>query len=140
MAAQLKVFYTTAARLNQLEVRNGQLIFVKDARRIYLDMNGVRIGYDSTVIFETDDERAAYENPQEGFYFVLDTNSMWLFKNEWIPINNESRDVIFFGDVDSFPQQGNKDVLYVDGDAIYRYDDYLSEYSAVSTRQEWGKL
>ena len=60
MAAQLKIFYTTAARLSQLEVKNGQLIFVKDAKRIYLDMNGLRIGYDGTAIFDTEDDLTGF--------------------------------------------------------------------------------
>lgn len=96
MAAQLKIFHTIASRLNQLEIRNDQLVFVEDVKRVYLDMNGLRIEYDGTVIFDTEDERMECKNPQGEFYFVIDTNTMWLYDGEWICMNDKPEEVIYF--------------------------------------------
>ena len=47
MAAQLKIYHTTAAKLDQLQIKNGQLIIVDDTHMLYLDMNNIRNFYGS---------------------------------------------------------------------------------------------
>jgi hypothetical protein len=140
MPARLKVYYTSAARLDDLEIERGQLIFVSDMKRLYLDMNGTRICYDNIVTFGTEEDRESYQYPEEGFYFVTETSIMWYYSDGWFPINAKPDEVFLFGDPSSFPLEGSPDKLYISDDAIYRYDVNTSSYVIVSTKQQWGTL
>ena len=141
MPARLKVYYTSAARLDELAIESGQLIFVSDINRIYLDMNGTRLCYNNIVTFGTEEQREEYTHPREGFYFVIETSMMWYYSlGQWSPINAKPDEVFFFGDSSSFPPEGLPNVLYISDDAIYRYDVDTSSYVMVSTRQQWSTL
>ena len=65
---------TTSQNLENIEIIKGQLIFVKDKREFYLDLEGKRIPYQSIVILETEDDRLDMLDPVEGFYYVQETN------------------------------------------------------------------
>lgn len=140
MPARLKVYYTSAARLDDLEIDSGQLIFVSDMKRLYLDMNGTRICYNNIITFETEEDRENYQYPREGFYFVTETSIMWYYSDGWSPINAKPDEVFCFGDPSSFPLEGSPNMLYISDDAIYRYDVDIGSYVIVSTKQQWSTL
>ena len=48
----LKVVSTTSARLGQLPVEYGQLIFVKDTRELYFDHQEGRVPYNQIIILK----------------------------------------------------------------------------------------
>lgn len=141
MAAIVKVYSTVASKLNQLQVVDGQLIFVKDIKKIFLDMNGIRLGYDPIQVFSTEEERQGVLAPVEGFYFVESTGVMWRFSNEWKQLTPSNLDPLFFGNKkEDFPSQGNSATLYVADNATYKWDSLLKEYIMISNKTEWEKL
>lgn len=139
-AAIVKVYSTVASKLNQLQVTDGQLIFVKDTKRIFLDMNGLRLGYDTIQVFPTDEERLQILAPVEGFYFVESTGIMWRYNNEWKQLTPSNLNPLFFGNREDFPPEGNPATLYLTDDATYKWDSLLREYIIVSNKTEWKMI
>ena len=84
----LSVVETTASRLPDLSIKNGQLIFVKDSQKIALDIDGKRTFYNQTVVLQTETERTSLLAPITGlFYFVIETAILWTYQTEgWIQI------------------------------------------------------
>jgi len=85
---------TTSERLDTIEVKPGQLIFVSDKREIYLDINGdnvaKRVPYHSILTLLTEDARVALDNPAQGFYYVIEDNKLWNYIDErWTDITNK---------------------------------------------------
>lgn len=79
---------TTASRLPDLAIENGQLIFVKDTQKVALDINDKRIFYNQINVLQTDTERTSLLAPITGaFYFVKDTAILWMYQEGWIQIS-----------------------------------------------------
>lgn len=74
--AVVKFIYTTSAKLNDLPVEDGQIIFVPDMSTIGLDTHGQRSIFHTIKEFETEEERAATPFPAIGFYWVEETESI----------------------------------------------------------------
>lgn len=142
MAAIMKVYSTVDAKLSQLSVRDGNLIFTTDTRRIYLDMNGNRMGYDTIRVFNKDSDRQAVLAPVEGFYFVRDTGVLWnVTAGKWRQMTPSDLQQVSFGtSSNDFPKVGNQNILYVADDSVYRWDAMLNEYVVVSNKTEWQNL
>lgn len=90
---KLSVTATTVSQLPNLDIKNGQLIFVKDEQSIALDLNDKRIVYKQIVVLQTDSERTSLLAPISGlFYFVKNTNTLWTYQSEWkqITVSPES--------------------------------------------------
>ena len=140
-APKLNVYVTTSERLPELEVSNGQLIFVKDKRQVYFDWSGVRVDYNLITVFETERQRLEEENPIEGFYYVEETAILWRFHDEhWIQINSSPDNPIYFGEQETLPRPGNPNKLYVTDKIIYKWDSLLEDYVIVSNKTEWTEL
>ena len=70
----LSVISTTASRLPDLAIKDGQLIFVKDTQKVALDIGSRRTFYNQINILQTESERQSLLAPISGlFYFVLET-------------------------------------------------------------------
>lgn len=139
--AVVKVYSTVAAKLSQLPVEDGNLIFVSDTCQLYFDLNGNRLGYNCIKIFANDQERVGLLAPTEGFYFVEDTGVMWRYKEEWKQITPDNLNQITFGaSVADFPKSGNSKVLYVTDDATYKWDTVTKTYLCVSNKTEWKTI
>ena len=74
--AQMKLVYTTSARLSELPVENGQIIYAPDDNLICLDMRDRRFTYHTLRSFSTDAERLSFIGVNKCFYFVEETNIM----------------------------------------------------------------
>lgn len=104
---------TTEARVELLPVSNGQLIFVRDSRRICLDYEGERIEYGHIIVLTDENHRLSIAQPFNTFYFVLDTRVLWRYdKNEWIPLTTPPKENLVFVGVNGLPEVGEKEVLY----------------------------
>ena len=139
-APVVKLYATTASRLNDLSVADGQLIFVKDIRKIYLDLNGVRVEYSVLSVIPTEQDRLNNLAPSEGFYYVEETNVLWRYKGSWTQINAGGSNPIFFGSLDSFPAVGKSNQLYVDDNTIYRWDAASASYLPAANATVWETL
>lgn len=87
LEAKISFVSTTASRLPDLAIKNGQLIFIKDTQKIALDLNDKRIFYNLINVLQTDEERTSLLAPVTGaFYFVIDTTVLWIYQEEWIQL------------------------------------------------------
>lgn len=137
----LQVYTTVAARLSELPTKDGNLIFVRDTKKIYLDTMGMRIGYDCIQTFLKDSDRLETLAPVEGFYFVQETGVMWNYKDGWHQISPDNLNQIIFGKTEQdFPPVGDARLLYVTDDASFRWDTATNSYIVVSNKTEWKSI
>ena len=86
MAEQMKLSFlaTTALKIDELPIVNGQFILIKDTNTIAVDMNDKRTKYEQIITLESDSDRSSILAPVNGiFYFVVETNSLWKYDQEW---------------------------------------------------------
>lgn len=74
--ALARFVYTTSAKLNELPVEDGQIIFVPEIATIAMDMYGQRYLYQNIKTFETDAQRVEMPFPSEGFYYIEETETL----------------------------------------------------------------
>ena len=140
MSAIVKFYHTTQSKLAQLPVSDGNLIFVTDTKKMYLDINGNRLGYQDIQILPTETDRTSILAPIEGFYYVEETNILWRYKEGWKKVTPDNLSPLFFGAYEDFPSTGNSNVLYISDDATYKWDSLTSTYICVSNKTEWKEL
>lgn len=137
-APVIKLYHTTDARLKELKVANGNMVFVKDTHRVYLDLNDIRTCYDGVQIFPTEAERVSAGVLSDGFCYVEDTNVLWRCKDgSWTQLTPDNLSPTFFGTYADFPKHGRQNVLYIDDDALYKWDETSSSYLMVANKTEW---
>ena len=115
----LRVISTTEDRLQELPIAFGQMIFVKDSRRILLDTE-IRNEYNQIIVLQTETQR---ENiiPVSAFYFVNETKVLWRYDDGWFSLTTPPSESVDFIEGD-LPVIGTKNVLYVTKSSIYQWD------------------
>ena len=115
-----KFITTTEDRVNLLPVSNGQVIFVRDSRKICLDYQDIRTEYGQIIVLTDENHRLSIANPFNTFYFVLDTHVLWHFDKQWIPLTTPPKqEVIFVGSYEDLPTTGVSGILYTTDKDIY---------------------
>lgn len=140
-ATKMVVYVTTSARLPELPQNDGQVIFVRDTREIYMDWMGARVNYTVLQVIATEaDRQMILSTASAGFYFVEGTGILWHYDGEnWSPINEEVSP-LYFGGKESFPAVGQRDMLYITDNAIYKWIDATQEYMVVSNKTDWNDI
>lgn len=132
----LSLVATSASRVRQLPIKDGQLIFVQDASRIAFDYKNTRVFYNQIVELATEIDRVTLENPLDGYYFVIDTAVLWHYKDGWVQITEKPSEIVHI-DVE-LPElgQAKEGVLYVNKTAenISVYDSAANNYLIVADR------
>ena len=128
----IRYYAVSRDKLDQLAVADGQLIFVRDAREIYLDVNGERTSYSQIMVLFDEEHRKGLK-PVTGFYFVSSTNVLWRYDNQWIQLTTPPREVVVFSD--ELPQQGVEETLYITEEDIYKFDD--GKYTKLGGTPQW---
>ena len=128
----IRYYAVSRDKLDQLAVADGQLIFVRDAREIYLDVNGERTSYSQIMVLFDEEHRKGLK-PVTGFYFVSSTNVLWRYDNQWIQLTTSPREVVVFSD--ELPQQGVEETLYITEEDIYKFDD--GKYTKLGGTPQW---
>ena len=130
----LKIMATSSSKIRDLAIKNGQLIFIQDLKRIAFDFNNKRIFYNQIVELNTDADRLALEAPLNGYYFVIDGACLWSYQGEWIQITNKSQETIHIGAEFPSLEQAEEGVLYVNKTErqIAIFDDASDEYFVFS--------
>lgn len=133
----ISVIGTVANRLPELPIKDGQIIFVKDKKKVALDLNGKRTFYNEIVTFSEDQERQELLAPISGcFYFVVNTAVLWFYQDEWIQITTPPEEIIFFGT--QMPELGKANVLYVDKtdghEGLSIWDETENKYITVADK------
>ena len=117
----IKYYTLPQEKVSQLPIADGQLIFVRDAREIFLDVNGERTSYSQIMVLIDEDHRKSLK-PVTGFYFVSSTSVLWRYENnQWIPLTTPPREKVVF--TDELPQIGVEETLYIQGTKMYKYDE-----------------
>lgn len=131
-----KVIATSSSKIRQLPIRDGQLVFIQDLKRIAFDFNGTRVFYNQIIELNTEAERITLDNPLNGYYFVIDSACLWSYQGEWIQITEKPQEVLFVGV--ELPELGQQGKLYVDKDdkEISIWDEGTGEYVTVSNYVE----
>lgn len=120
---RIKFFHTIDSKLAQLPKENGQIIFVSDTRKIYLDANGRRTEYSQIINLIDEAQRAGMLAPVTGFYFVEETKALWNYSGGvWTQLTGikPKESVIFSDNEDLIDGQMEDGKLYIKGKAIYR--------------------
>lgn len=137
--ATIKFIDTTASKVDSIEQKGGQVIFVRDKREIILDTaDGERTEYKQIIILLTDTQRQNIESPVlGGFYFVKETLILWNYDEEdgWIRITSAPTSQIEFLDNQTLPDIGNTEKLYIKENELYRW--YDGEYHLCGNDNEW---
>lgn len=140
MNSIVKFISTKEKKLPELEIVNGQLIFVEDTRRVYLDFHNQRIPYNNIIYLSTEAQRISLTSPVPAFYFCYETNIVWRYEDttqEWIQITGKPQQSIVFLDEQEFPSIGNPSCLYISGVEMYRWRD--GEYQIIGSSY-WKEL
>ena len=101
---------TSSSKIRELIIKDGQLIFIQDLGRIAFDFKGKRVFYNQIVEIETEAERLNLDSPLNGYYFVIDTACLWMYKDGWIQITDRPEEVVFIGT--ELPQLGQASKIY----------------------------
>lgn len=138
--ADTKFYSVSEANLDSIAVENGNIIFVRDSKKIALDSKGERILYHTISVLPTEQSRLLM-TPVRGFYFVEETGILFRYNGAvWIQINEKPKERVNFLEMDeelppiSKAQEG---VLYITSNSIYRYSN--NEYIDL-TLQQWENL
>lgn len=127
---------TSSSRIRDLVIKDGQLIFIQDIGRIAFDFKGKRVFYNQIVELETEADRLALEQPLDGYYFIIDTACLWMYKNGWIQITEKPQEILFIGV--ELPQLGQANKLYVNvtegAENISVWCDEINGYKVVANR------
>lgn len=114
-----KVIATTSAKVKEIPIGNGQILFIQDRHRIVLDFNGKRTFYNQITELDTEYDRQNLSEPSYGYYFCIDSAVLWFYNTEWIQITDKPNEVIFVGV--ELPELGQENKLYVN-----KADKYVS--------------
>lgn len=137
MAAKVKFYSTVASKLADLPIVDGQFILVRDQRTIYVDLNGMRLGYHDIQVVSSESDRTQILAPTEGFYYVDETNVMWRYKGGWKQITPSNVTPFVYGEFDSFPETGKEGTLYATDNATYVWNSTLNSYTCIANKTEW---
>lgn len=119
--ASISFVCSSAAKLDSIPFKPGQIIFIQDERAIYLD-GTERTSYQQIITLERESDRRSLYVPLKGFYFIKETLTLWEYDGfDWTQITAPPTKQIVFDDKDNFPEIGDFDVLYIDGLKMYRY-------------------
>lgn len=118
---------TTEDRLEQLPISNGQLIFIRDSRKICLDYKDERVEYGHIIVLASEEHRLSISQPFNTFYFVLGTNVLWRYEaDQWIPLTTSPKENLVFVGAGKLPEIGEKNVLYATNTDLFLWngEDY----------------
>lgn len=133
----LSVCVTTAERLPDLAIKNGQMVFVKDKHTVALDVGNSRTFYNQIQVLETEAERLAMTTPVQGcFYFVMNTTILWMYNSGWVRVTSPPSEVVYIGS--ELPESGLEQTLYVDKTQknISVWDDTTMSYDVVADKSQ----
>lgn len=133
----LSIVATTTERVKELPIKSGQLIFARDEKygfhRIAFDRADGRIFYNQITVLESENERKTLPSPTVGYYFVISSAVLWLYKDDsWTKITKSPDEIIFVGV--ELPELGQENTIYVDSKEkeISVWVEEVGEYVAVA--------
>lgn len=128
----MKFIATTSDKILTIAKASGQLIFSRDNRTIYLDVDAnTRVEYRSIIPISTEEYRQSIVSPVDGFYFVEETAVLWNYVSSegWRQLTQIPDEKLqFYNSTSEFPNIGAIRTLYVIPGYIYQWDNITSSY------------
>jgi hypothetical protein len=122
--ASITYYSTIASKIDSIDIKDGNLIFCRDTRTIYLDARGERTPYNTIITLVTEDQRTKIANPLMGYYFVKETKVFWHYEDGWTAITNEPKEsIVFYDEEKDLPSIGQDNVLYIVENSLLRWKD-----------------
>lgn len=141
MGVPIQFYKTTNAKLNEIEIKKGNLIFVEDFRQIYMDNDTERVAYQQILYLQSDEDRIVLTNRLvPGLYFVLTTNIIWRLdaSKNWIQVTEKPSQEIVYGSLETFPRPGSEATLYRTNEALYHWSNASQSYvNYCNATPEW---
>ena len=135
-----KVIATSSSKIRDLVIKNGQLIFIQDLKRIAFDFNNKRVFYNQITELDTEADRLALEKPLKGYYFVIGSACLWFYKDGWTQITEKPQEVVFIGEEILFPELGQEQTIYVNTsegkENISVWDEDSGDYKVVADKTQ----
>lgn len=136
----LSLCATTSSKIKDLVIKDGQLIFVHDSKKIALDFGGKRTFFNQITELASEDERTSILAPITGhYYFVVKTAVLWTYQNGWVQLTTPPEEILFIGtDETDFPTLGSAKGLYVNKKKkeISVWDEETNKYLVVANKEE----
>ena len=135
----MKFIATTSKKLDDIKIKDGQLIFTTDDRNIYLDTNKKRTTYAAIMTVADENTRKNLPFPIEGFYYVRQENALWNYYNGlWTQMTGQKSNLIFSDS--GLPVEGESETLYVQETTLYRWNSTTCEYDTIVGGAIWEDL
>lgn len=140
--AKMKLIYTSAERLNDLPIADGQIIWVPNDNMLCLDMHDYRFTYKTIRTFPTEEARLNDSFAQEGFYYVEATNLIWrkTANGTWRQVTFSGEPIIYGETEEVFPPIGLNNTLYYTDHGIYNWKSQLNKYNLIANANTWENL
>ena len=138
--AILSLCATTADKVKDINIKNGQLLFVHDVGRVALDLHGKRTFYNQIIELDTEYDRVNLTDAVNGkYYFIIETGVLWRHFNGWTQLTAQPEDIVFIGT--ELPSLGQKNTLYVQteegNENISVWDEESQSYKVVADKTQW---
>lgn len=141
--ALMRLVYTTPAKIDSLDVVDGQIIFCPSDNIIALDMKDQRFFYKTIRIFNTEEQRENATFAAPGFYYVEESNLIWRLTNSkiWRQITPTKISPIIYGKTEEvFPSIGSEGILYYTDKGIYNWKPQLNTYNLIANTNIWENI
>lgn len=141
--ANIKFIATNHNKLSSINIKDGQIIFVKDEKTIYLDSEGARVAFENILTIDSENNREQTVAIEGCFYYVEDSKLIYRYKNaQWNCLNSSE---IVFDDKDSFPKTGDEKKIYISDNNIYKWNKENNEYIKIGcgnimNELYWGSM
>jgi hypothetical protein len=139
--ASITYYSTIASKIDNINIQDGNLIFCRDTRTIYLDARGERTPYNTFINLQTEEQRETLKNPLEGFYFIQKSKSIWNYSslNGWELITEPpSSSILFYNNEKELPEIGQDKTLYIVENLILKWQN--NQYIKLNSSFEWGEF
>lgn len=124
----MKFIATTSDKMKDIEVKNGQLIFSRDDRVIYLDSDE-RTSFQQIITLIDEAQRVNMASPMnKTYYFVEETCILYYYDNSWKAITTPPDEKTIFIGEEELPTTGKESTLYITKTGMYQWDKESNEY------------
>lgn len=135
----MKFIATTTKKLDDIKIKDGQLIFTTDERNIYLDTTSKRTPYADIMTIVDEETRQNLPSPIDGFYYVRKENALWsYFHGLWTQMTGQKSNLQFVDE--GLPAEGRNETLYVEQTTLYRWNSITNSYDQIVGGANWEDL
>jgi hypothetical protein len=133
---KIQIINTNKSLLETSAISNGSIYFVQDTKELFYDYNSIRSSITDILILATEADRTSVLfTPLNKFYFVLETNALWLYRDgTWYQVSGATEDIKSLLD-----KKADKADVYTKAEvdslvsAVYRVKGSVATFDALPT-------